>query len=85
MDSGLWHFKGSSQQSKRKTQTNLAWDRVTGIPLHVAMFHLHTDDKLVGSSSVKTKAGLKIMGLSRNKESISHLRDKMDKSQKSET
>ena len=33
------------------------------MPLHVVMFNLHIDDKLVGSSYVKTKASLRIMGL----------------------
>ena len=33
------------------------------MPLHVAMFNLHIDDKLVGSSYVKTKVRLRIMGL----------------------
>lgn len=36
------------------------------------------------SSYMETNVRLRIMGLSRKKESISHLRDKMDKSQKFE-
>lgn len=48
--------------------------------MHVVMFNLHTDNKLVGNNYVKTKARLRTMGLSRRKQSISHLRDKMDKS-----
>lgn len=53
--------------------------------LQVVKFNLHRDNKLVGSSYVKTKTRLRIMGISREKKSLNHLRDKMNKSQKSET
>lgn len=47
--------------------------------LQVVRFNLHRDNKLVGSSYVKTKTRLRIMGLSREKKSLNHLRDKMKK------
>ena len=63
----------------KPTRLLCPWDspgKSTGVGCHRLLW---------GSSYVKTKTGLRIMGLSREKKSLSHLRDKMDKSQKSET